>query len=63
MFPLGLYVSHVQFGPVLFAIWVILTLVWLMTAGGFVVLFPIMDYLQPSSPERLGLRTAKEQKN
>jgi len=62
IFPLGLYVSHVQFGPVFFAIWVILTLVWLMTAGGFVVLFPIMDYLQPSSPERLGLRTAKEQK-
>lgn len=55
--PIGLYLAEVRFGPVLFALWVILTLVWLMIAAGFVILLPVMDYFQTSSPERLGLAT------
>jgi SSS family transporter len=52
--PVGLYLTGIRFGPVAFAVWVILTLVWLMIAAGFVVLLPMVDYFQQSSSERLG---------
>lgn len=55
--PIGLYLAEVRFGQVLFAVWVILTLVWLMIAAGFVILLPVMEYFQPSFPERLGAAT------
>lgn len=51
--PGGLYVSGIQFGRELFAAWVILSLVWLLMAAGFIILLPIKDHFEIDYPERL----------
>lgn len=53
--PGGLYLSGIQFGQELFAVWVILSLVWLLMAAGFLVLLPIKDHYEIEYPEWLGL--------
>jgi SSS family transporter len=49
--PGGLYLSGIQFGAELFAVWVILSLVWLLLATGFIVLLPIKDHFEIEYPE------------
>ncbi len=54
--PGGLYLSGIQFGQELFAVWVIVSLVWLLMAAGFIVLLPIKDHYETEYHAQLGLK-------
>ncbi len=59
--PGGLYLSGIQFGEDLFTVWVILSLVWLLLATGFIVLLPIKDHFETEYPGRLAPNLVKEE--